>query len=223
MKQFLVFMFLLCSTSIFAQDVIVKKDGSTIVCRVVELTSTEIIYKKWSDLNGSNYVMDRSQASAINYESGKKVNLSEAANLYLPNNQNDGTQQFNDKALLRMDFAEHHKNTVRNLRTTGFIGGGVLLLAGGVLISNYNGWLFDDDYSILLGVAAAGGAVAWTTTFLLIANHKKNKIDNYLSFIPTMQYEFNFTNGSKLSAGIDVLSNRTFSKNTLGLGLRYNF
>lgn len=217
MKQFLVFMFLLCSTSIFAQDVIVKKDGSTIVCRVVELTSTEIIYKKWSDLNGSNYVMDRSQASIINYESGKKVNLSEATNLYLPNNQNDGTQQFNDKALLRMDYAEHHnKNAVRNLRTTGFIGGGVLLLTGVALAS------IDDDYT-LLGVAAAGGAVAWTTTFLLIANHKKNKIDNYLSFIPTMQYEFNFTNGSKLSAGIDVLSNRTFSKNTLGLGLRYNF
>lgn len=217
MKQLLVLLLLLCSMSVSAQDVIVKKDGSTIVCRVVELTSTEIIYKKWSDLNGSNYVMDRSQASIINYESGKKVNLSEATNLYLPNNQNDGTQQFNDKALLRMDYAEHHnKNAVRNLRTTGFIGGGVLLLTGVALAS------IDDDYT-LLGVAAAGGAVAWTTTFLLIANHKKNKIDNYLSFIPTMQYEFNFTNGSKLSAGIDVLSNRTFSKNTLGLGLRYNF
>ena len=59
MKQLLLFLFLLCSTGVFAQDVIVKKDGSTIVCRVVELTSSEIVYKKWSDLNGSNYVMNR--------------------------------------------------------------------------------------------------------------------------------------------------------------------
>ena len=82
MKQFMILFLLLCSASVLAQDVIVKKDGSTIVCRVVELTSSEIVYKKWSDLNGSNYVMNRADASAINYESGKKMNLSEATNLY---------------------------------------------------------------------------------------------------------------------------------------------
>ena len=57
----------------FAQDVIVKKDGSTIVCRVIKFTESEIIYKKWSDLKGSNYVMDKSLASAINYENGTLV------------------------------------------------------------------------------------------------------------------------------------------------------
>ena len=83
MKQLLVMFMLLGSTVVFAQDVIVKKDGSTVVCRVVELTTSEIVYKKWSDLNGSNYIMNRSDASAINYQNGKKVNLSEAGtNLY---------------------------------------------------------------------------------------------------------------------------------------------
>lgn len=109
MKQLLVFLFLLCSASVFAQDVIVKKDGSTIVCRVVELTSSEITYKKWTDLNGSNYVMSRSDASSISYENGKKVDLSDATNLYKPNNQNDGVQQYNDNALLAMDRASHPK------------------------------------------------------------------------------------------------------------------
>lgn len=112
MKQFLVFLFLLCSASASAQDVIVKKDGSTIVCRVVELTDSEITYKKWSDLNGSNYVMNRADASAINYQNGKKVNLSEATNLYTPNNQNDGTQLYNDNALLEMDAAEHQRKKI---------------------------------------------------------------------------------------------------------------
>ena len=112
MKQLLVLFLFLCSASVFAQDVIVKKDGSTIVCRVVELTSSEIVYKKWSDLNGSNYVMDCSAASAIHYANGKKVKLSEVTNLYKPNNQNDGTQQYNDKALLAMDAANHARKKV---------------------------------------------------------------------------------------------------------------
>lgn len=75
MKQLLVIMLLLCSMSIMAQDVIVKKDGSTIVCRVIEVTATDITYKKWSDLKGSNYVMDKSLAVSINYENGKKEDI----------------------------------------------------------------------------------------------------------------------------------------------------
>lgn len=109
MKQLLVFLLFLCSASVSAQDVIVKKDGSTVVCRVVEVNATEIVYKKWSDLNGSNYVMERSSASAINYESGKKVDLSEVDNQYLPHNQNTGEQQYNDNALLAIDRASHPK------------------------------------------------------------------------------------------------------------------
>lgn len=105
MKQLLVFLLLLCAASVSAQDVIVKKDGSTVVCRVVTLNATEIVYKRWSDLNGSNYIMDRSLASAINYENGKKEVLGEVQNQYTPGNQNDGVQQYNDRALLQMDFA----------------------------------------------------------------------------------------------------------------------
>jgi len=109
MKQLFVMLLLLCSAIANAQNVIVKKDGSTIVCRVVELTKSEIVYKKWSDLNGSNYVMERSAASAINYQNGKKVDLSEVVNQYLPHNQNTGEQNYNDNALLAIDRASHPK------------------------------------------------------------------------------------------------------------------
>lgn len=109
MKHLLVLLFLLCAVSVSAQDVIVKKDGSTIVCRIVDLTSSEITYKKWNDLNGSNYVMNRTDASAINYENGKKLNMSEVDNLYKPGNQNDGLQNYNDRALLEIDANEHPK------------------------------------------------------------------------------------------------------------------
>ena len=222
MKQLLVFLFLLCSTSIFAQDVIVKKDGSTIVCRVVELTSTEITYKKWSDLNGSNYVMNRADASAINYENGRKVNLSEATNLYMPSNQNDGTQQFNDKALLALDAAANnppkYKGFATAIRIAGWgigaaaVGTGIYFLAFAEGYSHYKG----------MGAAIAAGGVAWTTGCLLLSNYldKKGKAIESAS---VYQHEFIFSNGSSLLLGADIISDHTLVSNTIGLGLRYNF
>jgi len=227
MKQFLVFLFLLCAVGVSAQDVIVKKDGSTIVCRVVELTSSEIVYKKWSDLNGSNYVMNRSDASAINYESGKKVNLSEVENQYRPGNQNDGVQQYNDRALLQLDAAiSRPDKKVRSLRTTGWVGGGLLFAAGVLFFSSSeilggDDWLIDDDQALPISLACIGGAAVWTTSFLLVANHVKKQ--NQLVSIPIFQHEFKISEGSSLSLGADILSDRTIGNNTLGLGLRYNF
>ena len=218
MKQLLIMLLLLCSIGISAQDVIVKKDGSTIVCRVVSLTDSEIIYKKWTDLNGSNFVMERSAASAINYQNGKKVNLSEAMNLYMPNNQNEGMQQFNDKALLQIDAASNYPyKKVKNLRTIGWIGGGVLAAAGIICAS-----IWSDSEDIAPSIALIGGGVAFAGTFLLLANNQKKRIQRFESS-SVFQYNIDFGNGSALSAGIDMLSDCTIGSNSLGIGLRYNF
>lgn len=220
MKQFLVFLFLLCAVGVSAQDVIVKKDGSTIVCRVVELTSSEITYKKWDDLNSSNYVMNRADASAINYQDGKKVNLSEATNLYTPHNQNDGVQQYNDRALLKLDYVTNNPyKKVKKLKTIGWIGGSVLAV-GGIVTFVAGGGV--SEYNIV-GAGLGIGAVVWTTTFLLIANKEKKKIDNMISYNPIFQHEFQLSNGSALTAGIDLINNHSIGERTLGLGVHYNF
>ena len=222
MKQLFVMLLLLCSAVANAQDVIVKKDGSTIVCRVVELTSSEITYKKWSDLNGSNYVMNRNDASAINYENGKKVNLSEATNLYQPHNQNDGVQQYNDKALLALDRASKNPPNYKGFATAAKIAGwgiGATAVATGVYFlafakghGHYKG----------MGGAFIAGGVAWTTGCLLLSNYfsKKGKAIESASLY---QHEFDFSNGSSLSLSADMLSDRTIGSNTVGVGLRYNF
>lgn len=226
MKQLLVLLMLLCSSIAFAQDVIVKKDGSTVVCRVVELNETEIVYKKWSDLNGSNYVMDRSLASAINYQSGKKVNLSEATNLYRPGNQNDGVQQYNDQALLRLDAAAHNYSSSKSklLKNIGWIGGPAIAVFGVVLIAadDYDYFGFNSSDETLLGVGVIGLGAAWTTSFLLAANHEKKKAEMLQSSV-IYHYDFKLSVETSLSAGIDMISDHAHKSNTLGLGLRYNF
>lgn len=219
MKQLFVMFFLLCSATIFAQDVIVKNDGSTVVCRIVELTSSEIIYKKWSDLNGSNYVMNRTDASAINYENGKKVSLSEATSLYLPNNQNDGVQQHNDKALLDIDYvASNPYKKVKRLRTIGWIGGGACIAAG--IVCNV---MWPDSEDVYIAIINYATGVAFTGTMLLIANYQKKKIDKRLQSISLWQKEIKMNDGSSLMAGVDMIKDNMRQKQTLGLGLRYNF
>ena len=225
MKQLLVFLFLLCAASVSAQDVIVKKDGSTIVCRVVELTDTEITYKKWSDLNGSNYVMERSAASAINYETGKKVDLSEATNLYTPNNQNDGTQQYNDNALLALYAASYRYNPAKQAKNQRIIGwvGGSILFSGGLAFLYFS---FDNPYATsvrrLAGVGLIGAGATWTWGFLSLA--KRNAIEaNRLQSSSIYNLDIPCSESSTFSIGADLLRDNTLGQNTIGLGLRYNF
>lgn len=218
MKQLFVMLLLLFSAVASAQDVIVKKDGSTIVCRVVELTSSEITYKKWSDLNGSNYVMNRADASAINYQNGKKVNLSEATNLYTPNNQNDGVQQYNDRVLLDIDKnLREPVAKAKRLKMTALIGGIPMLAAGGVLCALTG----VEKKCLVIGAPIAGAGLIWTGAFLIAAHNAQKKTN--VQSVSIYQHEIKLGNTSTLSAGIDMLSDLTICKNTLGFGLRYNF
>lgn len=73
MKQiFLILLLFSISSVIIAQDVIVMKDGTTIISKVLEIGTTEIEYKKITNLDGPTYKMLKSDIHAINYENGEK-------------------------------------------------------------------------------------------------------------------------------------------------------
>lgn len=224
MKQLLVLFMLLCSTAIFAQDVIVKKDGSTVVCRVIELTSSEIVYKKWSDLNGSNYIMNRSDASAINYQSGKKVNLSEAGtNLYAPGNQNVGVQKLNDNALIQLDYASNNPyKKVKTLKTIGWIGG-CTMIAGGIIWYALSQGGDSRTTQRTLGLSTCGVGAIWTASFLLSATLTKKNIDKRIQGTAIYYHHFRLSDKSNLYAGVDMINDYSSKEKALGLGLRYNF
>lgn len=88
MKQLLVFLFLLCSASVSAQDVIVKKDGSTILSKVLEVNTTDIKYKKFSNQNGPTYTLNKSDIMSINYENGEKDTFEIQNSHYATDNSN---------------------------------------------------------------------------------------------------------------------------------------
>ena len=67
------------TTTVFAQDVIVKHDGSTILSKVTEISVTEVKYKKFSNQNGPTYSIQKSDIQAINYENGEKETFADVS------------------------------------------------------------------------------------------------------------------------------------------------
>ena len=212
-----------------AQDVIVKKDGSTVLCKVLEVNGGEVVYKKWSDLNGANYIMDRSMISNINYQDGRQDQLNaQTNNAYAPGNQQTGNWNYNDNALLALDNARNSKvknidyaKRAKNLKIIGWTVGPALL-AGGVT------WLIGNTshhpvyFQIIPASALCVIGIATTTTCLIIAN-KYQKMANGVYSAALIEKEFKIGNEMSLDTGVDLLRDNRFNQSALGVGLRLNF
>lgn len=61
-----------------AQDVIVNKDGSTILSKIIEVNSSDIKYKKFSNLDGPTYTINKSDVVSVNYENGDRDDFKES-------------------------------------------------------------------------------------------------------------------------------------------------
>lgn len=72
MKHLLLLFYLLCTICVSAQDVIVMKDGSTILSKVLEVNTSDVKYKKFSNQKGPTYTINREEIMSINYENGEK-------------------------------------------------------------------------------------------------------------------------------------------------------
>lgn len=228
MKKFLVFLMALVATlTATAQDVIVKNDNSTILCRIVEVNNNEVVYLKWSDLTGPRYVMDRSLIANINYQDGRQDKLNQqTSNAYAPGNQQTGAAMYNDKALLAMDYEKNdYAKKAKNLKIIGWTVGAPITAAGiGMIIW---GCCNTDDSGYAAAMIGPGAAAAvvgiGTLSYCLIKSNKIEKQYNTLTTAPIYQQEFNLGNGKSLCAGVDVIRDRQYKQTTLGLGLQYNF
>jgi len=230
MKHLLVLLLLLCSAVANAQDVIVKKDGTTILSKVLEVGQNEIKYKRHDNLDGPTYTIQKSELQAINYQNGAKDTFSATVreeNRYLPNNQNDGTQQYNDRALLELDAASHDNLKAMKTKNTFRWVGGSVLTAGTLLwttaiiaVSFDSNTDWDASAIAAFGIEALG---IWGSYALLKSAAKHQKRIKQLQSFSLYQHDIPFSNGSSLSLGANLLSDCTTNNKTLGLGVHYNF
>ena len=234
-------LFLLCSVTLFAQDIIVQNNGNTILSKVIEIGSTEVKYKKFSNLNGPTYTIAKAEILVINYENGEKESFSNAQlSGSVVNTNNIGKRILSDDELLKVDANINNvPPKVKKLRKNAWIGGliGVGVGAGFIFWANiievdeydkspnkYDPFDIDEPlltYSVIGGLCIVGGAVYAGINFAK-ANRLLKEYNSYVHSAPIFQEKIKLSNGNMLSAGVDMLKSRNVGY-TPGLGLRYNF
>lgn len=205
-----------------AQDVIVKKDGSTITSKVTAITGSEIKYKKFSNLNGPTYTIGKNEVNYINYENGERETITPSLTLDTTLKNATSTQdQFHasDSELLNTSIVQPALRNAKKLRKIAFIGGGILLAASIPLFRDTS-----DEEMCTYGGILVGTGLLWGGGFWLAAKSQSNKAKYYAdTAVPIMQFEITDSKNSSLYANIDLLNNGFGRNKALGLGLHLNF
>lgn len=232
--MFSMLLMLLVTMAVAAQDVIVKKDGSTILSKVVEVSDTQVKYKKFSNLEGPTYVVSVSELTGINYQNGEKdvfqslqnietqiQTSSDNQNVYAPHVRQSGTMS--DAELLRMyNYGQKTSaNKIKRLKIVGYAGCGLAVL-GVAMVGRYvksdigPEGIFQWGLTIMSFGAAFGPAC-------LIAGYHKQKINNRLESASLFQQEIPIGSKARLTADVNLLKDKFNKQQTVGLGFHLNF
>jgi hypothetical protein len=99
MKNILLIILFICSSTIIkAQDTLSTRSGESIIAKVLEVTTNEVKYKKFDNLNGPNIIILKSDLFQIKYENGTKDDFNNIIKKEETNNAaiDEGVQGKND-------------------------------------------------------------------------------------------------------------------------------
>lgn len=210
----------------FAQDVIVMKDGSTVLAKVLKITKTEVTYKKYNNLQGPEYTMSISDIVSINYENGTKEDFNPVVSQTEVQSSTDiftTDVKTSDLELLKAYNGYSDLSAkIKKRRLIGWIGGAVFVAAGGVLI--YVGHFNYDVGLQYTGYALVGVGVGWCVGWNISAYKLKKELNSYTQ-VPLFEQDVFTGKNSKLVAGVDALRVGKMNHSTYGVGLnlKYNF
>ena len=240
LRLFMLTAAIMCSLVANAQDVIVKNDGSTITSKVMEITGTEIKYKKYSNLKSPTYTINKTDVNYINYENGERENFGKTSNVTPNREETYNTQnnfalqqtnngQMSDAELLKSIGNDSLNKKAKRLKTIGWIGGATFVAAGVVLNLLHEGDdgeydYYDGDCLDIIGYASIGAGAVWATSFILAAQHQKKKaLYSANTSTPLMQFNLNQSKKSAIYANINMLNDNMTNRKALGFGMNFNF
>ena len=113
MKYFLFLLLSFFSVGASAQDVIVKKNGSTILCKILEVGTSEVKYKKHSNPKGPTYIISKKDILSINYKNGEKDMFAEDSEDSKQENRNNSNESNNPKYIQKGPSVENSKQIER--------------------------------------------------------------------------------------------------------------
>jgi len=207
MKNFLLFAALFCCVNAFAQDVILKRDGSDIKAKVLEITGQQVKYKDYDFQSGPTRNINISDVFMITYENGRKEVFNQQSSAPAPKGENynappqsDLQKEFyrigsDDDEMLnffrRNNFNKYYEDfqSACRMRSAGkgLFGAGMGLSAAGLVLTVTGVVLWehvDEDYGFYItwsgvGVLGAGQVlVIASIPVSAVAGGKKKAIKN---------------------------------------------
>jgi hypothetical protein len=183
-KVLLVLISVLITFSVFAQDIIVTREGKKIESKVLEINEYDIKYKNLENLDGPIYTMKKSEIATILYANGQvdvfNMSLHTAPMLQQP---------YNTMYYTKTDF-----DNARKLRNAGigcFAGGLGLCILGSVLINtsyyytydyySYGSWYNNLPQGIAGSILTTIGSMATIAGIVMwpVGQTKMNKIRRF--------------------------------------------
>lgn len=134
--------FVILSIDCFAQDIIVKKDGSIIQAKVSEIGTSEVKYKKWSNQDGPSYAIVKSDILAITYQNGEKETFESTSIETTSNGNSPQTPKLVSKkpsvnnAILLAKYGKSHTSSIKAKNKDAGAGLGIFAFDENCIISN---------------------------------------------------------------------------------------
>ena len=212
--------------SLYAQDVIVKKDGTTIMAKVLSVGTTTVEYKKWSNQDGPTYTIEKSELLSINYANGEKDVFEEPVKTGTPapvvtTPTPSYTQEDISYAVSRAVSQTAYKSTAGRGK---IIGGSLLIALVGVPgLSVFIPLLIADSP---FWVSFIPGFVGLTSTCIGAYLIKDGRDEKWAAMhthqIPVLQHDFKVGDYT-LTPSVDIYNNRMTKQKGIGAGLAFRF
>jgi hypothetical protein len=123
-KLFLLIQGVALSFNLFSQDIITKKNGEDIKAQVLEVTDTEVKYKKFEQASGPTYTASKKDIVLIRYQDGSK-DLFSTESIVTSDVSKKKNAQYTDSEYERMG----REDAIRNYKGKRSGAGGTLATA----------------------------------------------------------------------------------------------
>ncbi|MDE5786960.1 MAG: hypothetical protein K2H79_00225 [Bacteroidaceae bacterium] len=227
MKRLLFSLVALALTSIcFAQDVLVKKDGSTVLAKILRITETEVEYKNYDNPDGPTRVINISSLLRINYQNGQSETFAAGTSNDIVTKET-ATSFSNDRKLLQMYNSNNQLKMLKRakrLKIAGWAVGGAIVVSGAIVttfcqVQTWNGGgIIQGLGPFIIGT----GVSTWAGCYFRAKKLEKETMFS-VDASPIFLQEFNVGKNERLMVGVDMLNDNTMKHQTVGMGLRYNF
>ena len=184
-----------CITTVYGQDTLTMVNGDLIKSKVIEITQTEIKYKKFENMNGPIFNILKSEVLLIRYENGTKEYLnvikkeSKTENrLEISSGYYQGTTKLSItefKNIIKTNPKAYHE--YKKGFMTKIIGLVVAFPSMGILAWYTTGGDFDTDMIISGGLGLVGGYLTAVAGQNLIKKSAKTYNENF----DKVSYNFN--------------------------------